>query len=100
MRADEAPVVGHDDQRAAAFFLLFAQELEDLVAALAVEVSGGLVGEQDDRVLDQGAGDRHPLLLAAGELRRLVAQADARARPGLSKSSALVRISSESAQRV
>ena len=36
----------------------------------AVQVAGGLVGEHDRRPVDQRAGDRHPLALAAGELRR------------------------------
>ena len=35
-----------------------------------VEVPGRLVGEEDRRVGDQRARDRHALLLAAGELRR------------------------------
>ena len=33
-----------------------------------VEVAGGLVGDQDHRPVDERAGDRDPLLLAAGEL--------------------------------
>ena len=33
-----------------------------------VEVAGGLVGEDDLGLGDERAGDRHPLLLAAGEL--------------------------------
>ena len=33
-----------------------------------VEVAAGLVGEQQRRVVDEGAGDRDALLLAAGEL--------------------------------
>ena len=71
---DETPVVGDDDQRAAALLLLLAEQVEDLVAPFAVEVAGRLVGQQDDGILDQGPRDRHPLLLAAGELGRLVAQ--------------------------
>ena len=38
-------------------------------AGLRVEVAGRLVGEDDGRFGDQGAGDGDPLLLAAGELR-------------------------------
>ena len=37
-----------------------------------VEVAGRLVGEDDGRPRDERAGDRDPLLLAAGELRRAV----------------------------
>ena len=38
-----------------------------------VEVPGGLVGDDDPRVVDERAGDRGPLLLAARELRRELA---------------------------
>jgi len=41
-------------------------------ALLAVEVAGGLVGHDQVGVGDDGAGDRDPLLLAAGELPREV----------------------------
>jgi len=40
------------------------------VATLAVEIAGRLVGEQDQRVGDDGAGDGDALLLAAGKLGR------------------------------
>ena len=39
---------------------------------LRVEVAGRLVGEEQARRVDDGAGDRHALLLAAGKLRRPV----------------------------
>src|SRR6185503_16474477 len=39
-----------------------------------VEVSARLVGEQERRVVDEGAGDRDSLLLAAGELVRVVVE--------------------------
>ena len=37
-----------------------------------VEVSGRLVGEQDQRAVDERARDRHALLLTAGQLGREV----------------------------
>src|SRR5688572_2022520 len=37
-----------------------------------VEITGRLVGEEQDRIVDERAGDGHPLLLAAGELGRTV----------------------------
>ena len=52
---------------------LSRESLEDLdhdLAVLRVEVAGGLVGEDDARVVGDGARDRHALLLAAGELAR------------------------------
>ena len=51
------------------------QQGQDLVRAVAVEVAGGLVAEQERRVGHDGAGDGHALLLAAGELARLVLRA-------------------------
>jgi hypothetical protein len=47
-----------------------AQQFHDLLAALGVEVAGGLVGEQNGRLADDGAGDGHALLLPAGQFRR------------------------------
>ncbi len=49
-----------------------AQQLQDLRARSAVEVAGGLVGEHDLGLEQQGARDRDALLLAAGELGREV----------------------------
>src|SRR6266540_2911233 len=51
------------------------QRLQDLVAGARVEVAGRLVGQQHRRLGRQRPGDRHPLLLAAGELRGPVQQA-------------------------
>jgi hypothetical protein len=48
------------------------QQVHDLAAAGGVEVAGGLVGEEQRGPGDQRPGDRHPLLLAAGELGRAV----------------------------
>src|SRR5713101_785262 len=52
-----------------------AQELHDRFAVLGVQVSRGLVSHQDERIADQRAGHSDTLLLTAGELRRVVAQA-------------------------
>jgi hypothetical protein len=61
------------------------QQVHDLVAARAVEVAGGLVGEQHRGLGDDGARDRHALLLAARQLGRRVVlpalQAHLRQRP-------------------
>jgi len=66
-----------------------AEDSIDLVAGLRVELAGRLVGQDQDRVLDQGPRDRHPLLLASrhlvGPVVEPVAQADVRqelGRPG------------------
>ena len=56
-----------------------AEDRVDLVAGLGVELAGRLVGQDQDRLLDQRPGDRHPLLLAAGELIGAVIEAIAQA---------------------
>ena len=77
-RGDVVFVRDHDDRLARVVQLL--EHLHDFVAGLGVEVTGRLVGQDDVGVVDQRAGDRDALLLAAGELRRAViepvAQAD------------------------
>ena len=55
------------------------QALEHRARGGGVEVAGRLVGQQQARLVGQGAGDGDALLLAAGQLGRLVVQ---RARPG------------------
>ena len=47
-----------------------AQELEDAAGGALVEVAGGLVGDEHERIVDQRARERHALLLAAGQLAR------------------------------
>ncbi len=47
-------------------------QLDDDAAGGAVEIAGGLVGQQQPGCGDEGAGDRHALLLAARELRRIM----------------------------
>ena len=53
---------------------------QHLLGQLRVQGAGGLVKAEDFRVHAQGAGDGHPLLLAAGQLVgvlvRLVGKAD------------------------
>lgn len=46
----------------------FVEQRQHLLAGLAVERAGGLVSQNDERVVDQRAGDADALLLAAGEL--------------------------------
>ena len=51
------------------------EEAHDFVAGGGVEGAGGLVGQQDRRVVHEGAGDGDALALTAGELVRLVVHA-------------------------
>ena len=59
-----------------------AQQFHDGVSALGVQGRGGLVTDQQPRVVDQGAGDGHALLLAAGQLVGLVLEPLAHAQLG------------------
>ena len=56
------------------------EQLHDAERRVGVEVPGRLVGQQDQRPVHEGTSDRHPLLLAAGQLVRvaleLLGQAD------------------------
>ena len=47
----------------------------DFHARVRVEVSGRLVGEHQNRIVHDGTRDRHALLLAAGQLVRIVVRA-------------------------
>jgi hypothetical protein len=46
----------------------FIEQLQNLLAGFAVERTGGFIGEEKERFVDQGAGDADALLLAAGKL--------------------------------
>src|SRR5215470_10777929 len=52
-----------------------AQKRKNILGAFRVEISGGLVGEDDLRLGDDGARDGHALLLPAGKLRGEVMEA-------------------------
>ncbi len=62
-----AGVVGHD-QHGDALGIQLLEEQHDLFARAGVQVAGGLVRQQNGRAHHQGPRDRHPLLLAAGQL--------------------------------
>src|SRR5205085_8439169 len=65
-------VVGdHDDGLVEAVVHLL-EHVQDDGRVLGVEVARGLVGEDEGGLRDDGAGEGHALLLAAGELQRLV----------------------------
>ena len=64
---DHRLVVGGDDHRRPGA-VDAVEQLHDPDRGLGVEVAGRLVGQQQRRVVDERARDRHALLLAAGEL--------------------------------
>ena len=74
-------IVRHEHERRAARPVHLEQQVDDVAARRAVEVAGRLVGQQDRRVVRERPRDRHALLLAARELRRVVMAAVRQARP-------------------
>ena len=76
-RVDEAQgarVVRDHDDRLAELVLELAQQAEDVLGVARVEVAGGLVGDDEIGIGDDGARDGDALLLAARErARRVVA---------------------------
>src|SRR6202034_2590047 len=76
VHADDVPaalgdghVVGGDHEGGAVLGVEVQQQVDDLGSGGGVEVSGGLVGQEQAGLHDQGAGDRDALLLAARQLR-------------------------------
>src|SRR5215469_2983605 len=65
-------IMGDHDDGLAVLAVEHLQESEDLVRGLAIEVPGRLIAHQQLRIGHQRARDRDALLLAAGELFRLV----------------------------
>ena len=72
--------VGNQNDRAPFGVQLFEQR-QDLLAALAIEGAGGLVGKNHRRVVHQRARYRHPLLLPAGKFRGTMIGAIAQPKP-------------------
>src|SRR6266446_4560915 len=56
----DVALVGDEDDRVAVLVELFEQA-HDLLPGGRVQVAGGLVGQQDGGLHDQGPGHRHPL---------------------------------------
>ena len=48
------------------------KQLQDLLTAAAVQRAGGLIGKKKRRISHQGPRDGRPLLLSAGQFRRLM----------------------------
>ena len=65
-------LVGRDDHRGAPHREALAIRSMISSVKIRIEVPGGLVGEQDLRLVHEGPGDGHALLLAARERQRMV----------------------------
>ena len=65
---DDGEVVGHEQVGEAALAAQIDQKISDLRLHRHVQRGGRLVQEHDLGLQDQGAGDRHPLPLPAGQL--------------------------------
>ncbi len=68
-------IVGDHHDRLAVIAVERLQQIEDLVAGLAIEIAGRLVAEQQRRIGDDGARDADALLLSARQLTRVVVRA-------------------------
>ena len=79
-RGGDLGVVGDEDDRPAGVVELVEQR-HDLGAGMAVEVAGRLVGQDQRGFGDDRPGDGDALLLAAGQLGRLVVEAVAEPEP-------------------
>ena len=68
------------DKRSSGVPIQVEHDFDHLLACLRIEISRRLVGKQNLRPIDEGAGERDPLLFAAGELGGImlgpIAQAD------------------------
>ena len=61
-------IVGDNDKGLAEAVAEVEEEVVQLLLVLGVEGAGRLVGQDDSRVVDEGAGNGYALLLAAREL--------------------------------
>src|SRR5205814_4852721 len=73
--------MGHHQEAAASSSDEVARERQNVVRRRLVEIAGGLVGEQQQRLYRQRAADCDPLLLAAGQLLRVALEQAAKAKP-------------------
>ena len=69
MSGRDSGVVRGYHQRGAAFGAQREEQIHDLLAGVRIEITGGLIRQDNRRTVDQRAGDGHPLLFAAGQFR-------------------------------
>jgi hypothetical protein len=73
--AKRVRIVRHHHHGLAEILVQFGKDGQDVVGRCGVQVAGRLVGQDQRRVGDNGARNRHALLLSTGELPGIVAQA-------------------------
>src|SRR5262245_41551711 len=67
---EHARVMGHDNHRPTRFYGMPGQQLHDGLTALMIKSRGGLVADDDARLMNQRAGNRDALLLSTRQRRR------------------------------
>ena len=67
-------IVRYKNDRNPVFLVELPKQIHQFPAGVRVDVPRRLVGQQDRRLIGQGAGDGHALLLTPGKLRRMVIQ--------------------------
>ena len=77
----ELEIVGHEDQRGATLAVEPEDEFDHGIRRVAVQITRGFVAEQKARAIDEGAGQRNPLLFATGQADGIVIHALAEANP-------------------
>jgi hypothetical protein len=78
--------VGYDDEGLLVPAVELQQQFEYLLGSVGVEVASRLIGPDYRRLVDEGAGYRHALLLATGELVGTVVSPVLQAERGLAAS--------------
>src|SRR5436190_4550191 len=74
--------MGHEYERGVARFMTGEQKLDDLAPCRLVEIAGRLIRDQDRGMRRKGTRKRDTLLLATGQLGRIVVHAIAQADRG------------------
>ena len=58
-------------------------QFDDCGSGFGVEIAGGFIGKENVRAIDESASQRHALLFAAAQLRRIMTEMITRVRRGL-----------------
>ena len=66
-------IMGHHNDGLVVLAIQLLQQAENFIGRGAVQITGGLIAQQDRGIGDDGAGDADALLLAARHFARLVA---------------------------